>query len=87
MHLLLGTSRMESGDYKDAIQVFERARAYTRYRTNRGLSVISLVSFLWLSCNVSRPLPTVDRYLDGSLTILTSRSDSVFAKHCMPLVA
>ena len=46
MHLLLGTSRMESGDYKDAIQVFERARAYTRYRTNRGLSVISLVSFL-----------------------------------------
>jgi hypothetical protein len=37
---------MESGDYKGAIQLFERARAQTRYHTSPALSVVSLVSFL-----------------------------------------
>ena len=46
MYLLLGNSRMESGDHMGAIQMFERARAQSRYRTTRALSVISLVSFL-----------------------------------------
>jgi lipopolysaccharide biosynthesis regulator YciM len=46
MYLLLGNSRMESGDYKNAIQLFERARAQMRPYTSRILSVVSLVSFL-----------------------------------------
>ena len=37
---------MDSGDYKGAIQLFERSRAQTRYHTSQGLSVVSLVSFL-----------------------------------------
>jgi hypothetical protein len=36
---------MERSDYEGAIQLFERARAQTRYGTSRGLSVVSLVSF------------------------------------------
>ena len=46
MYLFLGNSRLESGDYNDAIQLFGRARAPTRYHTGRALSVVSLVSFL-----------------------------------------
>ncbi|KAF8547863.1 hypothetical protein OG21DRAFT_1449832 [Imleria badia] len=44
MHLLLGNSRMEDGDYKGAIQSFERARAQMRPHTSRALLVISLIS-------------------------------------------
>ena len=46
MYFLLGNSCMESGDYEGAIQLFERARVHTRYRTGEGLSMISLVSCL-----------------------------------------
>ena len=46
MYLLLGDSRMESRDYKGAIQLFKRAQAQTRYHTRKGLSVITLVSEL-----------------------------------------
>ena len=46
MYLLLGNSRMESGDCKGAIKLFERARAQMRPLPSRGLSVVSLVSFL-----------------------------------------
>ena len=46
MYLLLGNLRLESGDYKGSIQLFERARARARYYTSRALSVVSLVSFL-----------------------------------------
>ncbi|KAF8142122.1 hypothetical protein EV363DRAFT_1150633 [Boletus edulis] len=44
MHLLLGDSRMEIGDYEGAIRSFERARAQTRYQTSRALLVVSLIS-------------------------------------------
>jgi hypothetical protein len=37
---------MESGDYKGAIQLFERARAQMRPHASRRLSVVSLVRFL-----------------------------------------
>jgi len=46
MHLLLGNSHMESGDYKSAIRSLERARAQMRPYTRQGYSVISLVNFL-----------------------------------------
>ena len=46
MHLLLGNSRMESRDYKGAIQSFKRARAEMRDHTSQVLLLISLVSFL-----------------------------------------
>ena len=46
MYLLLGNSRLESGDYIGAIQLFERARVQTRYHASPGLSMVSLVSFL-----------------------------------------
>jgi hypothetical protein len=46
MHLILGNSRIETGDYNGAIQLFERARAQTRYHTSQALSVVSLVSLL-----------------------------------------
>ena len=37
---------MESGDYKDAIQLFKRALAQIRPHASGALSLISLVSFL-----------------------------------------
>ena len=37
---------MENRDYKGAIQLFERARAQTRYHTSPTLSAVSLVSIL-----------------------------------------
>jgi len=53
MHLLLGNSRMESGDYEGAIKSFEcaiqsseRARTKLRPDANQALSVVSLVSCL-----------------------------------------
>ena len=46
MYLLLGSSRIESGDFEGAIQLFERARAQTRFLTSQALPVVSLVSFL-----------------------------------------
>ena len=46
MHLLLKNLRMESRDYESAILSFERARAQVRPLPSRGLSVVSLVSFL-----------------------------------------
>ncbi|KAF8555063.1 TPR-like protein [Imleria badia] len=44
MHLLLGNSRLESGDYTGAIRSFERARAQMRPHTSQALSVFSLIS-------------------------------------------
>ena len=44
MYLLLGNSRMETGDYNGAIQSFERARAQMRPHPSRALLVVSLVS-------------------------------------------
>ena len=46
MLLLRGTSRMKSGDYNGAIQLFERARAQTVYHPSQALSLVSLVSDL-----------------------------------------
>ena len=50
MLFLLGNSRMESGDFNDAIQLFQRAqdqaRYQTRYYTSQALSPVSLVSDL-----------------------------------------
>ena len=43
MHLRLGDSRMESGDYEGAIRSLGRARAKMRPHPSRALSVISLV--------------------------------------------
>ena len=45
MHLLLGISRTDSGNYEGAVRSFERARAQLRPHTSRALSVISLVKF------------------------------------------
>ena len=45
MYLLLGDSRMGSGDYEGAIQRFERAQARMRpHHPSQALSVVSLVS-------------------------------------------
>ncbi|KAF8546776.1 hypothetical protein OG21DRAFT_1527604 [Imleria badia] len=44
MHLLLGNSCMEHGDYKGAIDSFERAQAQMRYYSGPGLFTISLIS-------------------------------------------
>ena len=46
MHLLLGNSRMESGNYEDAIRSFEYAQAQLRPHTSQALLIVSLVSFL-----------------------------------------
>jgi len=46
MHLLLGNSHMESGDYESAIRSFECARALMRPYSSEVLSVISLVGLL-----------------------------------------
>ena len=87
MYLLLGNLRMEAGDYKDAIQLFERACAQTRPHASQALSVVSLVSFLMAISHRIDHLAIFGRYLDGTLTILTSRFDNVFVKPCMPPVA
>ncbi|KAF8548910.1 hypothetical protein OG21DRAFT_1500722 [Imleria badia] len=44
MYLLLGNSCMENGDYKAAIDLFERPRAQMRYYSEPGLFTISLIS-------------------------------------------
>ncbi|KAG8214862.1 hypothetical protein J3R82DRAFT_10029 [Butyriboletus roseoflavus] len=44
MYLLLGSSRMKSRNYEDAIQSFERARTQMRHHESRQLLVISLIS-------------------------------------------
>jgi hypothetical protein len=64
MHFLLGNSRMESGDYNGAIQLFERARAQALYHPSQALLVVSLVSDL---VDILEPLAIFNRYLDGSL--------------------
>jgi len=46
MHVLLGNSHMESGDYKSAIRSFEHAWTQMRPYASQALSVISLVSHL-----------------------------------------
>lgn len=46
MHFLLGSSRMESGDYTGAVRSFESARAQMRIHKCEVLSLVSLVSFL-----------------------------------------
>ena len=46
MHLLLGNSHMESGNYKSAIRSFERARDQMRPCATQAFTVISSVSFL-----------------------------------------
>ena len=51
MHFLLGTSRMESGDYKRAIQSMEHARAQLGNRTSPPPLVVSLVNFVLLIRN------------------------------------
>ena len=59
MLLLLGNSRMASGNFSDAIQLFQRAqdqaRYQTRYYTSQALSPVSLVSDLMaiLQCTES----------------------------------
>ena len=78
---------MESGDYADAIQLFERARAQMRPHTSQALLLISLVSFQMAILQRIQHLAILGRYLDGNLTILTLRSDNVFVKPCMPPVA
>ena len=45
MHLLLGNSRLKSGDYEGAVRSFERARARLQPHTSRALTMVSLVSF------------------------------------------
>ena len=87
MLLLLGNSRMESSDYKGAIQLFERARAQMQPHASQALSVVSLVSFLMAILQRIEHLTIFGRYLDGTLTVLTSRFNNVFVKPCMPLVA
>ena len=87
MYLLLGNSRMESGDYKGAMQLFERARAQMQPHASQALSVVSLVSFLTAILRRIEHLTIFGRYLDGTLTILTSPFDNVFVKLCMPPVA
>ena len=78
---------MEYGDYTDATQLFERARAQMRPHASEALSVISLVSFQIAILLRIEHLAIFGRYLDGTLTILTSRFDNVFVKPCMPPVA
>ena len=78
---------MESGDYTGAIQLFERARAQMRPHASQALSVVSLVSFLMAILQRIEHLAILGRYLDGNLTILTSRFDNVFVKPCMLPVA
>ncbi|KAF8551245.1 hypothetical protein OG21DRAFT_1487133 [Imleria badia] len=59
MHLLLGNSCMESGDYTGAVRSFERAQAKMRPHTSRALSMISLISgwkFDNLAINIQRQL-------------------------------
>ena len=46
MYLLLGNLHMENGDYKGAIQSFERAQAQMRNYVGPRLIAVSLVSFL-----------------------------------------
>ena len=46
MYLLLGNSHLESGDYKGAIQSFQRGVAQVQHYRGGSLLVISLVSFL-----------------------------------------
>ena len=77
MYLLLGNSHMETGDYKGAIQLFERARAQTRPHTSQALSVVSLVSFLMAILHRIEHLAIFGRYLDGTLTISTG-----YGKYC-----
>ncbi|KAF8129237.1 quinon protein alcohol dehydrogenase-like superfamily, partial [Boletus edulis] len=44
MHLQLGNSHMESGDYESAIHSFELARSRMRYRVRLSFSIVSLIS-------------------------------------------
>ncbi|KAF8129223.1 hypothetical protein EV363DRAFT_1169153, partial [Boletus edulis] len=44
MHLQLGNSHMESGDYESAIHSFELARSQMPYRMRLSFSIVSLVS-------------------------------------------
>ena len=46
MHLLLGNSHIESGDYNSAVRSFEHARAQMRPHTSPELLQVSLVSLL-----------------------------------------
>ena len=46
MYLLLGDSHMESGDYENAIHLFEAAKPQIRNYVEPQLFTISLVSFL-----------------------------------------
>ena len=59
MYLLLGNSHIESGDYKGAMHLFERAQGQMRNYVGPRLFAVSLVSFLR---NIRRHVDN-DRYL------------------------
>ncbi|KAF8119873.1 hypothetical protein EV363DRAFT_1378544 [Boletus edulis] len=44
MHLQIGNSHMESGDYESAIRSFELARSQMRYRVRLSFFLVSLIS-------------------------------------------
>ena len=87
MYLLRGNSHMESGDYECAIQSFKYARAQLGNRTSRPPLVVSLVNLVALPCNATEWVTMFDRFPDGGLMILQSRSNRVFARPSMQRVA
>ena len=86
MHLLLGNEEMKNDNNRDAIQLFQRARAQLRPYPTQALFVISLASDLAGYGNPSS-LTFSDRYLDGNLITSTSQSNSVCVKPCIQRVA
>ena len=84
MLLLLGSSRMDSGDYTGAIQILERARGQTRYHTSETLS--SLTGKLpnrhvsWL-VNTARNLSQISgwRFDDLDTTVQQHPCDALYA--------
>ena len=87
MYLLRGNSHMENGNYDRAIQSFKQAQAQLGDRTSRPPLMVSLANFVPLPRGVSTLVTIFNRFPDGSLMILQSRSNSVFARLFMRRVA
>ena len=81
MYLLLGNSRMESRDYEGAIRSFERARAQMQPHPSRGLSVVSLVSFLIYCSEMTHDRWQVSgwRFNDFDITIWQRLCEALYA--------